>query len=126
MSVSLVMAQQRHHARRQFLFQGLPLQRQLLAFIRAQLYQPAILVLDEATSSVDSETEELITRATQTVTANRTSIVIAHRLATIQNADRIIVLDHGRKMEEGNHQQLLKQNGLYKELYEIQFVGVVR
>ena len=96
-------------------------QRQLISFIRAYVFNPKILILDEATSSIDSESEELIQKATSKLTYGRSSIVIAHRLATIQNADKIIVLDHGRKMEEGNHQELLKQNGLYKELYEIQF-----
>ncbi len=96
-------------------------QRQLISFIRAYVFDPAILILDEATSSIDSESEELIQNATTTLTKNRTSIVIAHRLATIQNADKIIVLDHGRVMEEGNHQELLKKEGLYKELYDIQF-----
>ena len=96
-------------------------QRQLISFIRAYVFNPKILILDEATSSIDSESEELIQLATSKLTYQRTSIVIAHRLATIQNADRIIVLDKGMKMEEGNHQQLLKQNGLYRELYEIQF-----
>lgn len=96
-------------------------QRQLIAFIRAYLFNPAILVLDEATSSVDTETEMLIQKATDTVTANRTSIVIAHRLATIQKADTIIVMDHGSILEFGNHQELLKQNGHYKRLFELQF-----
>ncbi len=96
-------------------------QRQLISFIRAYIFNPKLLILDEATSSIDSESEELMQRAISKLTYQRTSIVIAHRLATIQNADRIIVLDHGRKVEEGNHQQLLKQNGLYRELYEIQF-----
>ena len=96
-------------------------QRQLISFIRAYVFNPKILILDEATSSIDSESEELIQLATSKLTYQRTSIVIAHRLATIQNADRIIVLDKGMKMEEGSHQQLLKLNGLYRELYEIQF-----
>ena len=98
-------------------------QRQLLSFIRAYVFKPSILVLDEATSSIDSESEELIQEATARLTSNRTSIVIAHRLATIQNANKIIVMSHGKKAEEGNHQELLKQNGLYKELYELQFSG---
>jgi ATP-binding cassette, subfamily B, multidrug efflux pump len=96
-------------------------QRQLIAFIRAYLFNPAILVLDEATSSVDTETEMLIQKATETVTANRTSIVIAHRLATIQKADTILVMDHGSILEFGNHQELLKQNGHYRRLFELQF-----
>lgn len=96
-------------------------QRQLIAFIRAYVYNPKILILDEATSSIDSESEELIIKATKVLTENRTSFVIAHRLATIQNADKIIVLDHGGIIEQGNHQELLKKGGLYKQLYEIQF-----
>lgn len=102
-------------------------QRQLIAFIRAYLFNPAILVLDEATSSVDTETEQLIQEATEKVTAGRTSIIIAHRLATIQKADKILVMQEGKIIEQGNHQQLLKQNGHYKKLYELQFreqVGV--
>ncbi len=96
-------------------------QRQLIAFIRAYVYKPAILVLDEATSSIDSESEELIIKATSVLTKNRTSIVIAHRLATIQNASKIIVLDHGEVKEEGTHFELLQKKGWYFNLYEIQF-----
>lgn len=96
-------------------------QRQLIAFIRAYVYDPKILVLDEATSSVDTESEKLIQHATDKLTENRTSIVIAHRLATIQKADRIIVLDKGQILEMGNHQELLKKNGQYRKLFELQF-----
>ncbi|MEO0403615.1 MAG: ATP-binding cassette domain-containing protein, partial [Bacteroidota bacterium] len=100
-------------------------QRQLLAFIRAYVYHPKVLVLDEATSSVDTESEELIQHATQKITEGRTSIVIAHRLSTIQNADKIIVLDKGRIVEQGDHQELLEKDGAYKKLYELQFENEV-
>lgn len=100
-------------------------QRQLIAFIRAYLYNPAILVLDEATSSVDAETEDLIRIATEKLTRNRTSIIIAHRLATVQKADQIIVMDKGQVLESGNHQELLAKNGKYRKLYELQFAAEV-
>lgn len=96
-------------------------QRQLLSFIRALLYNPSVLVLDEATSSVDSETELLIEKATETLITGRTSIVIAHRLSTIRKADLIIVLDKGEVKEAGNHESLLQKDGFYARLYEMQF-----
>lgn len=96
-------------------------QRQLLAFIRAYVYNPQILILDEATSSVDSESESLIQKATEKLTAGRTSIVIAHRLSTIQKADKIIVLEKGKIIEQGSHFELLGQNGQYKRLFDMQF-----
>lgn len=100
-------------------------QRQLISFIRAMVYDPKIIVLDEATSSVDSETEHLIQNAIQKMMSGRTSIVIAHRLSTIQNADKILVLDHGKIVEEGNHQELLNKGGVYNQLYNMQYKEVV-
>lgn len=96
-------------------------QRQLIAFIRAAVHQPQVLVLDEATSSVDSISEQLIQQATENITQGRTSIVIAHRLSTIQKADRIIVLEKGAIVEQGSHQELLAHNGHYRKLYDLQF-----
>lgn len=96
-------------------------QRQLISFIRAYVHNPSILILDEATSSIDTESELMIQRATEVLTEGRTSIVIAHRLSTIQKADQIIVLEAGEIIEQGTHQELLSQNGHYKRLFELQF-----
>lgn len=95
-------------------------QRQLLSFLRAYLSDPKILILDEATSSIDQESEKLIQKATEKITKNRTSIIIAHRLSTIVNADKIIVMEHGKIVEEGKHDELLLQNGYYSTLYKAQ------
>src|SRR5690606_15014559 len=96
-------------------------QRQLISFIRAYVYNPSILILDEATSSVDNESEEMIKNATSKLTKGRTSIVIAHRLSTIQTADKIVVLDHGKVIEFGTQAELMKKEGYYKNLYDMQF-----
>jgi subfamily B ATP-binding cassette protein MsbA len=98
-------------------------QRQLIAFLRAYVSKPSILILDEATSSVDSYSEELIQTATEKLTKGRTSIVIAHRLATIKKADKIIVMESGKIVEMGTHKDLLtKEDGHYRSLYEVQFM----
>jgi ABC-type multidrug transport system fused ATPase/permease subunit len=99
-------------------------QRQLVAFARTLAHNPSILVLDEATSSIDTETEGLIQDAMETLMEGRTSIVIAHRLSTIQHADRILVMHHGELRESGTHDELLSQGGLYRRLYELQFSGL--
>jgi ATP-binding cassette subfamily B protein len=98
-------------------------QRQLLAFARALAADPDVLVLDEATSSVDSETEALVEDATRTLLAGRTALVIAHRLSTIVSADRIVVLHKGRVHEEGRHDELLARRGLYWKLYRLHLAG---
>ena len=98
-------------------------QRQLLTIARAFLANPEILILDEATSSVDTRTESLIQRAMTELQANRTSFVVAHRLSTIRNAEQIIVVNHGHIIETGNHESLMAQNGFYADLYNSQFVG---
>lgn len=100
-------------------------QRQLISFVRAMVFDPQIIVLDEATSSVDTETEELIQAAIQKMMAGRTSIVIAHRLSTIQKADKIIVLEKGEIVETGNHEELLSLGGFYSQLYEMQYKEVL-
>ena len=98
-------------------------QRQLIAFLRAYVSQPSILVLDEATSSVDTYSEQLIQQATAKITEGRTSIIIAHRLATIKKADKIIVMDAGKIVAMGSHTELLAKGGYYSDLYEAQFMA---
>lgn len=101
-------------------------QRQLIAFLRAYMSNPSILIMDEATSSIDSYSEELLQNAVEIITKGRTSIIIAHRLATIVNADLIVVMDQGKIIETGTHQQLLsKENGAYRNLYNSQYATVV-
>ena len=97
-------------------------QRQLIAFLRASVSKPGILILDEATSSIDAHSEKLIQDATEKITKNRTSIIIAHRLATIQKADKIIVMENGKIVEQGSHSELLDKKGYYSKLYNIQFL----
>ena len=96
-------------------------QKQLLSFARALAFDPDILILDEATSSVDTETEGLIQKALDELLRNRTSIIVAHRLSTIEKADRIIVLHRGKVREMGKHHELLQQRGIYYKLYQIQY-----
>ena len=96
-------------------------QRQLISFIRAMVYKPDVIILDEATSSVDTETEEMIQNATERLMQGRTAIVIAHRLSTIRQAAKIYVIDKGQVMEEGTHEQLLALQGHYANLHKMQF-----
>lgn len=96
-------------------------QRQLISFIRALVYNPNILVLDEATSSIDTESEQLIQQATARITEGRTSIIIAHRLSTIQHADTIVVMEKGKIVEQGTHDELIRLNGIYKRMSDLQF-----
>ena len=100
-------------------------QRQLIAFLRAYVSDPSVLILDEATSSIDSYSEKLIQEATDRITKHQTSIIIAHRLTTIKNADRIIVMDKGKIVEQGSHLELLEKDGYYKNLYDMQFASEV-
>ena len=100
-------------------------EKQLLTIARAFLADPTILILDEATSSVDTRTEVLIQKAMAALRTNRTSFVIAHRLSTIRDADTILVMEHGDIVEQGNHEELLARNGAYATLYNAQFAGAV-
>ena len=95
-----------------------------MAIARAFVADPKILILDEATSNVDTRTEKAIQSAMQKVMENRTSIVIAHRLSTIRDSDLIVVMDHGRIVEQGNHKELLARQGRYYELYMTQYAGI--
>ena len=97
-------------------------QKQLVAFIRAYVYNPKILILDEATASLDSESEAMIQKATAELQKGRTSIVIAHRLSTIVNSSQILVISKGAVIEKGNHNELIQMNGQYKKLYDLNFV----
>jgi ATP-binding cassette subfamily B protein len=96
-------------------------QKQLLALARALAFDAPVLVLDEATANIDTETERLIQDALDKLLVGRTALIVAHRLSTIQKANRILVVHHGRIVEEGTHEELLKLDGIYKKLYELQF-----
>ena len=98
-------------------------EKQLISFARAVAFDPEILVLDEATASVDSTSEQMIQEGIKGLMQGRTSLIIAHRLSTIQDADRIVVMHRGRKMEEGNHQQLMLARGMYFRLHRLQYNG---
>ena len=98
-------------------------QRQLIAFLRAYVSKPSVLILDEATSSIDSYSEKLIQQATDKITQYQTSIIIAHRLTTVKKADRIIVMDKGEVVEQGSHAELLAFDGFYRNLYDMQFAN---
>jgi ATP-binding cassette subfamily B protein len=100
-------------------------QRQLIAFARTLLYDPRVLILDEATASIDTRTEQLIQAAIQRIRSGRTSFVVAHRLSTIRNADRIMVIDAGRIIEQGNHEDLLASGGKYADLHRSQYAGLL-
>ena len=97
-------------------------QRQLLSFARTLAFDPTILILDEATANIDTETEQWIQEALEKLMTGRTTIMVAHRLSTIQHADKIIVMHTGRIRESGTHQELLEQNGIYKKLYQLQIM----
>ncbi len=97
-------------------------QRQLLAFARTMVSKPGILILDEATSSIDTHTERMVQEGIDALLKGRTSFVIAHRLSTIRKADRIFVIDQGKILEEGNHGELMKKKGAYYQLYQSQFM----
>jgi subfamily B ATP-binding cassette protein MsbA len=96
-------------------------QRQRVAIARAMVKNPELLIFDEATSALDNESEKIVQQAIDNAMENRTALVVAHRLSTIKNADKIIVMERGNVMESGNHQQLIENNGVYKMLYDIQF-----
>jgi ATP-binding cassette subfamily B protein len=98
-------------------------ERQLVAFARAMLYDPSVLVLDEATANIDTETEQIIQNALKSLSKDRTMFIIAHRLSTIKDVDKIVVLDRGKIIEQGNHQELVDLDGVYKKMYDAQVMA---